>query len=394
MKSIQTFLEKFNCIPFEEKPQILFQTWETFFSIQCSQPEDSNELFQKLLKDLKELAEYDHSTNMDRPIFLNDNHPENSSEENVVSKTNQEPPQDSDINQLIEECSVEVPEKQKQKMEDTMFDLVKICHHKQFLCIHDDEQEVKNVVEQPAERRNHAEKSLQNFKVVHKSSISFKNTSQISSIHSVAPIQSTKEPEHLLSMGYEHLSITPEMESDEVTKTNAENLLPIPSKCEVTLEDEIECDMPANDDSSPVFTTFSNPLYKDNDDLDSKIPKSNFYFEEEIRLIENLLYDNSFLRPPEELNAEIADTIIESIPLLPIPVQDDNSQQEEINIITETDDVLPPSVKNDDDDYDLLLGEANLFLSDDSIPPGTKNVADDPEGDHDFYVQLAALQHF
>nr|GEV87431.1 hypothetical protein [Tanacetum cinerariifolium] len=114
---------------------------------------------------------------MDRPIFLNNNLPENSSEENVVS----------DIHQLIEECSVEVPEKQKQNMEDTMFDLVKICHHKQFLCIHDDidnliesaleskllsinsinsqrldkkEQEVKNIIEQPAERRNRTEKSL------------------------------------------------------------------------------------------------------------------------------------------------------------------------------------------------------------------------------------------
>nr|GFD45896.1 hypothetical protein [Tanacetum cinerariifolium] len=45
------------------------------------------------------------------------------------------------------------------------------------------------------------------------------------------------------------------------------------------------------------------------------IPKSDFDFEEEIRLIENLLYDNSFPQPPKELNAEIADTIIESIPL-------------------------------------------------------------------------------
>nr|GEY63598.1 hypothetical protein [Tanacetum cinerariifolium] len=171
MTSIQTFLEKFNCIPFEEKPQILFQTWETFFAIQCSQPEDSNELFQKLLKDLKELVEYDQSTRTDRSIFLNDNedHP------------------DSDIHQLIEEFSVEVLEEQKQKMEDTLFDLVKICHHKQFLCNHDDidnliesalyskllsinsinyqrldkkEHEVKNVVEQPAERRNRAEKSF------------------------------------------------------------------------------------------------------------------------------------------------------------------------------------------------------------------------------------------
>nr|GEX31616.1 hypothetical protein [Tanacetum cinerariifolium] len=109
----------------------------------------------------------------------------------------------------------------------------------------------------------------------------------------------------------------------------------------------------------------------------------------EIRLIEKLLYDNSSPRPPEELNAEIADTIIESIPLLPIPVQDDNSQQEEIDIVTSSDDVLPPSDDNDDDLSDnLLLGEADLFLYDNSIPPGIENVADDPEGDIRFLEEL------
>nr|GFA78048.1 hypothetical protein [Tanacetum cinerariifolium] len=113
------------------------------------------------------------------------------------------------------------------------------------------------------------------------------------------------------------------------------------------------------------------------------IPKSDFDFEEEIRLIENLLYDDS----PEELNAEIADTIIEYIPLLPIPVQDGNSQQEEIDIVTKTDDVLPPSDDNDDD-YDLLLGEADLFLFDNSIPSGIENVFDDPEGDIYFLKEL------
>nr|GEX94616.1 hypothetical protein [Tanacetum cinerariifolium] len=272
----------------------------------------------------------------------------------------------------------------------------------------------------------------------------------------VTTILPTEEPEHSLSMGYEHLSITPETESEEVTESNAENLLPIPSKCEVTLEDEIECDMLANDDCSPVSTTFSNPIFKDDDDLDSsddeslpeedvpaeefkiysnhlfdedeinsdkldlhcfnveydfvesllnrdtfidfsselahikpKIPKSDFDFEEEIRLIENLHYDNSFPRPLEELNVEIADTIIESIPLLPIPVQDGNSQQEEIDIVTKTDDVLPPSDDNDDDlSNDFLLGEADLFLSDNSIPLGIENVADDPEGDIRFLEEL------
>nr|GFA94850.1 hypothetical protein [Tanacetum cinerariifolium] len=67
-----------------------------------------------------------------------------------------------------------------------------------------------------------------------------------------ATILSTKEPEHSLSMGYEHHNITPETESDEVTESNAENLLPIPSEYDVTLEDEIECDMPAKDDNPSI----------------------------------------------------------------------------------------------------------------------------------------------
>nr|GEX61418.1 integrase, catalytic region, zinc finger, CCHC-type, peptidase aspartic, catalytic [Tanacetum cinerariifolium] len=245
--------------------------------------------------------------NTDRPIFLNnEDHPvqnrespENSSEENVVSKTNQEPPQDSNMHQLIDECCEEVHEEQKQKMEDTMFDLVEICHHKQFLCIHDDdvddliesaldstllsinsinfqrldkkEQEVKIVKEQPAERRNRAEKSLQNFRVIHKSFISL-NTSQISLIHAVAPSLSTKKPENSLSMGYEHLSITPETESDEVTKSNAKNLLPIPSECEVTLEDKRECDELICENSSTIDVCdnhFEILFVSNNDDLSS-----------------------------------------------------------------------------------------------------------------------------
>nr|GFB36694.1 hypothetical protein [Tanacetum cinerariifolium] len=216
----------------------------------------------KLLKDLKELAEYDQSTSTDRPIFLNDNEDhsvqnreslENSPEENVVSKTNQEPPQDSDIHLLIEECSVEVPEQQKQNMEKTMLDL---------------EQEVKIVEEQPAERRNRIEKSLQNFRVIHKSSISL-NTSQISSIHEVAPILSTKEPEYSLSMGYEHLSITLETESDKVTESNAENLLPIPSECEVALEDKKEYSVPISE-NFPDCDNHSEILFdSNNDDLSS-----------------------------------------------------------------------------------------------------------------------------
>nr|GEU46507.1 hypothetical protein [Tanacetum cinerariifolium] len=164
----------------------------------------------------------------------------------------QEPAQESNICHLLrEECCIEVSE--KQKMEDTMLaaldsKLLLINSNSQRLDKKD--QEVKNVVERPIERGNHNIQSLQNFRVVHKSSISF-NTYQISVIHAVAPVLSTKEPEHLLSIGYEHLSITPEKEFDEVTKSNADNLLPIPSECKVASEDKRECDLLISE-NSPV----------------------------------------------------------------------------------------------------------------------------------------------
>nr|GEW16951.1 hypothetical protein [Tanacetum cinerariifolium] len=232
----------------------------------------------------------------------------------------QEPPQDYDIRQLIrEECCAEVPKQQKQKMEDTMLELVKICQEKEFLCIHDDindliesalnsklllinsnpqrldkkEQEVKNVVEQPAERGNRSIQSLQNFKVVHKSSIS-SDTSQIYSIHSIAPILSTKEPGHLLSMGYEYLSITPETESDEVTESNVENLLPIPNECEVTLEEKKECDLLISE-NSPVCDNHSDIFF------DSKIDDDISVYDDDF---ENIEYVEASLSDPETVSVE------------------------------------------------------------------------------------------
>nr|GFA26392.1 hypothetical protein [Tanacetum cinerariifolium] len=118
MKSIQTFLEEFNYIPFEEKPQILLQAWYKFFTIQYAQPEDSKELFHKLLKDLQIINK---ELKCNHPTFFDDNEDhsvqykenlENSFNEIAFLNSNQEkegPPQDSYICQLIrEECCIEV----------------------------------------------------------------------------------------------------------------------------------------------------------------------------------------------------------------------------------------------------------------------------------------------
>nr|GEW67958.1 hypothetical protein [Tanacetum cinerariifolium] len=636
MKSIQTFLKKLNCIPFGEKPKILLQAWDKKFSIQHAQPEDSNELFHKLLEDLqiinKELIKCNHLTffddDKDHSVQYKE-YLENSSNEIVASNSNQKkenPPQDFDIRQLIrEECCIEVCEEQKQNMKNTMLELVEICSQKELYCMHDNiydliesalnskllsinlnsqrldkkKQEVKNVVEQPAERRTRIVKSLQNFRIIHKSSISLNNTSQISPIHAVAPILSTKEPEYSLSMGYEnscvydpnpnyfdyspdyyhpphptyetywcdsygndshfgydcqpqfllnyesepgyienynsypydsssfqqqelccedcrdlsesdhcqppqytvnhpifnahndllnanndllnsqnkitiaqnklmeqltsmcavipaccddddddsaitpndpvyslsigdeHLNTIWAMESDEFIKSSVENLVPNPSES----EGENGCDVPAS------FTTFSNVLFDvdyefdsvddqslSDEDISEKIfsnplfneeiipmkidqhqfnaesdlieslrihdssiipsskidsfldefadelthlqsippgiDKTDCYPEEDIRLIERLLYDNSSPRPPEEFVSENSKADIESFSPSPIPVEDSDSRMEEINSFLTPDNPMPPSIEDDDDDSErdiLIYGNTGIL---------------------------------
>nr|GFC39961.1 hypothetical protein [Tanacetum cinerariifolium] len=48
-----------------------------------------------------------------------------------------------------------------------------------------------------------------------------------------------------------------------------------------------------------------------------------------------------------------ANTNVESFSSLPISIQDSDPQQEEIDVVTSTDDVLPPSVENDDSDGEV-----------------------------------------
>ncbi|GJV13686.1 hypothetical protein Tco_1355227 [Tanacetum coccineum] len=115
------------------------------------------------------------------------------------------------------------------------------------------------------------------------------------SITSSPPDLPTKEPEDSLIMGDEHLDTIPEKESDELIKSSVENLVPIPRESEVTSDDESECDVPVDDESSATFTTFSNPLFDSNDDFtssddeslsDEDVPMENF------KIYSNPLFDD------------------------------------------------------------------------------------------------------
>nr|GFC17558.1 hypothetical protein [Tanacetum cinerariifolium] len=151
---------------------------------------------------------------------------------------------------------------------------------------------------------------------------------------------------------------------------------------------ESECDVPVCDD----FMTFSNPLFdyvkdfsssddesfSDEDEFSGElahidlipqgIEEDDFDLEEEIRLIVNLSYDNSSPRPLEELNAKIADTILESLFPSPIPVEDSDSHMEEIDLFHATDDLMPPGIENEDYDSEGDIHFLEELLSNDPLP--------------------------
>nr|GEX01466.1 hypothetical protein [Tanacetum cinerariifolium] len=84
--------------------------------------------------------------------------------------------------------------------------------------------------------------------------------------------------------------------------------------------------------------------------------------EEDIHLIERLLYDNSSPRPPKEFVSENSDAEIESFSPSPIPNEDINSFMEEIDLSFNPNDPMPPSIEDDDYDSerDILIHEELL----------------------------------
>nr|GEU71389.1 hypothetical protein [Tanacetum cinerariifolium] len=153
----------------------------------------------------------------------------------------------------------------------------------------------------------------------------------------IAPVLPTKEPEYSLSMGNEHLDTILETESNELIKSSVENLVLILCEYEVTFDNENElikssvenlvlilCEYEVTFDNEKIISTkIDLHLFKlaHINPIPPGIKEADFDLEEEIRLVENLSYDNSSPRPPGKLNAEIVDTIVESLFHSTIPVE-------------------------------------------------------------------------
>ncbi|GKA84503.1 hypothetical protein Tco_0806098 [Tanacetum coccineum] len=124
-------------------------------------------------------------------------------------------------------------------------------------------------------------------------------------------------------------------------------------------------------DSSPKFDylleEFSGELAHINP-IPPGIEEADFDLDEEIHLVKNLSYDNSSPRSLEELNAEIAKTIVKSLSPSPIPVEDSDSHMEEVDLFLATGDSMSPGIENDDYDSEGDIRSQEELLSNDSLP--------------------------
>nr|GFA48224.1 hypothetical protein [Tanacetum cinerariifolium] len=115
--------------------------------------------------------------------------------------------------------------------------------------------------------------------------------------------------------------------------------------------------------------------------------------EEEIRLIEKLLYDNSSPRPLEEFISENSNAAFESFFPSPIPVKDNDSRMEEIDLSFTLDDPMPSGIEEDDYDserdkliFEELLSNDSLSLAENEsfhfdIPSSSRPPAKPPDDD-------------
>nr|GEY43586.1 hypothetical protein [Tanacetum cinerariifolium] len=207
---------------------------------------------------------------------------------------------------------------------------------------------------------------------------------------------SIEVPEHSFSMGYEHFSTT--LVTNEVAESSTKNLVSIPRESEVASDngkskihsnqlfnnDEINSDeLESHDEPNSVESTSNHDTVKfDNLDEFSR-PLIPIHIAEEERIrrehtdyikrMEMLFTIN--LRPRPTVNAN---TNVESIPSSLIPIQDNDYQREEIDIVTSADDVLPPGVENDDSDR-----EVDALRVDNSITNSEHEFSESEESDFD-----------
>nr|GFA11089.1 hypothetical protein [Tanacetum cinerariifolium] len=196
---------------------------------------------------------------------------------------------------------------------------------------------------------------------------------------------------------------------DAGEKSSIKNLVPIPREYMVTSHNESESnEVPVKDDSS-AFMTFSNPLFNDSDDFTSNDNKSIHDVPiEESKDYSNPLFDYDEIYS-DELESHVESNFVESLsnhdtlkfdhleeifgPLMPIHIAEEERikrehteyisliEREEIDIVTNTDELLPPGFENDDSEGEIDVVEE--LHGDNSISNSKNELSNNEASDFD-----------
>nr|GFA69944.1 reverse transcriptase domain-containing protein [Tanacetum cinerariifolium] len=172
--------------------------------------------------------------------------------------------------------------------------------------------------------------------------------------HPIIPNQTKlpiKEINHSLKMGYEHFNTN--LLTKDVAESSTKNLIPIPNECIVVSENGSQSSETINDNFLD-FMAISNPLF--DEFYGPSIPIH--IIEEERTRREHADYINQmemlFTINPRPYNLTNDNTNVESFSSFQIPNQESEPRQEEIDVVSETNDVLPPSNDDSDDEVNVV----------------------------------------
>nr|GEZ79472.1 hypothetical protein [Tanacetum cinerariifolium] len=199
---------------------------------------------------------------------------------------------------------------------------------------------------------------------------------------------SIEKTNHSLNTGYEHFNTN--LVTNDVAESSTKNLIPIPNECMVVSENGSQSTEPVNENSSN-FTIISNLLFDNDkinfDEINSQVESNSnestsnhdteksdyldeFYgpfipihiLEEERTRREHTDYINRiemlFTINPHPHNPKNDNTNVESFSSFSIPNQESKPRQDEIDVVSATNDVLPPS----DDDSDEEVNAIDNFI--------------------------------
>nr|GEY23557.1 hypothetical protein [Tanacetum cinerariifolium] len=161
-----------------------------------------------------------------------------------------------------------------------------------------------------------------------------------------------EEINHSLKMGYEHFNTN--LLTKDVTESSTKNLIPIPNGCIIVSDNGSQSTEPINDDSSNLlcdestmksdyFDEFYGPFIPIHILEEERIKRDHADY---IKRMEMLFTIN-----PRPYNPTNDNKNVESFSSFQIPNQERKPRQEEIDVVS--DDVLPPSNDDSDDEVDV-----------------------------------------